>query len=168
MRPKKLSDQQIEGVCRDLHARSRHVLFEDVTQELRSRFAAQGRAARVASILKRVRNELEVLTAPDFSATKTATPFDQTDLLKRLAAAEQRATESEAREHSNQRFFARRYAEQLDQLEAEKAHWYATRGAGVSSAQYLRLYQRAASIRQRLARYESVEPLVGESDSPQT
>ena len=79
--------------------------------------------------------------------------------------SERRAAEAEERERGNQDFFADRFRAQRMELDAEKAAFYASRPPGVSVELYLRLYRRMADYRNRLARYEAVEPL-SESDLP--
>lgn len=161
MRPKLISDAQIEETCRGLFARIRHVTLDEVGAELRRRYGAIGRRARLARIFSLVQRDHNLLdnTPPLAEAGEPANWAQQ------LEKAERRARESEERELANQRFFARRYAEQCDQLERERAAWYASRDPEVRPEQYLRLYQRAAALWDRLSKYEKVEPLLGEPEA---
>jgi hypothetical protein len=70
-----------------------------------------------------------------------------------LLAAEGRAALSEERERQHQDLWASRYADKVLELERQQTRTTA-RAAGVTHEQYLRVYQRAADLARRLAKYE--------------
>ena len=167
MRPKRVSDDQIENACGALLAVSRVVTFRDVCVELRRRHGASGRAARVNQILGRMRISVQVISLPA-SASRTEPRSDDATAMawleERVRIAEQRALCAEERDRRNQDFFANRYAQQRAQLAHERAMLYEPRAGGVSAEQYSRIYQRASYFRNRLATYEVVEPLLAEAE----
>lgn len=101
---------------------------------------------------------------PQISPLQSGPRAEQPSLEERLRDAERRAAEAEDRDRGNQNFYARRYGEQCARLEAERAAWNASRDREAGSEQYLRLYRRAVYFRDRLARYEEVESLLGQTE----
>ena len=150
MRQRRISDQQIEEACRALLRERRHVGVRDVMAQLRLAHGAIGRTERVAAVLRRAMTECPVVASPAPSSDQLAY------LRERLRVAEERAARAEAREIQHQDYWARRYAERLEELERSHAIQLgsATRTA---SERYLRLYQWAARLTNRLSQYEAVE-----------
>jgi hypothetical protein len=87
-------------------------------------------------------------------------PAENVDVMvlrRELAEAERRAARAEELERRHQDFWAARYQEKVEELQGAMS---LRNPPGVSSEQYLRLYQRAAELARRLSRYEEVEPLL--------
>jgi hypothetical protein len=146
--PRGLSQQQIEAITRDLLTQRRAVTVRDVMHSLRVRFGSAGRTQRVCEVLKRLESEGEP------SRMALALQSHEFQLLReRARAAEARAALSEERERRHQDLWAARYAEKLEELERLHARPAKATG-GVTHEQYLRVYQRAAELARRLARYE--------------
>jgi hypothetical protein len=154
--PRGLTDSQIERLTRELLARQRRVTVRDVMQALRTHFGGCGRTERICKILKRLESERE------FQARPPASEDELSALLERVRVAEARAALSEERERQHQDLWAARYAEKIAQLDRRPSR--AThRADGVTHEQYLRVYQRAAELARRLAKYEDPDkPLAGE------
>jgi hypothetical protein len=152
-----LSDSQIERAIRQLLARHHRVTVRDVMQALRSQFGGCGRTERICKIFKR----LESQERPILSAGVD----DQIQILhERLRAAEARAALSEERERQHQDLWASRYADKVAALERQQSRATA-RAPGITHEQYLRVYQRAAELARRLAKYEDPDkPSTGEND----
>lgn len=151
MRPRRISDQQIEVVCRALLEGRRRVGVREVMSQLRMAYGAVGRTERVAAALSRVTAEIPVGIRPPPAPQKLGT------LQEKLRLAEERAQRAENREIQHQDYWARRYAERVDEL--ERVHAAQLGSANQSASErYLRLYQWAAQLRSRLSRYEVVEP----------
>jgi hypothetical protein len=155
MRPRRLSDQQIEEMCRALLKKQRRVSAREVAAHLQAAFGARGRWERVTAIKRRVEAECP-LPLPETSSE------ERSSLQQRLRIAEERAQRAEEREVQHQDYWATRYAEKLEELGRMHATQMqvATRSA---SERYLRVYQWAASLAERLSRYETVEPLASEA-----
>jgi hypothetical protein len=142
-----LSTQQIELTLRELLQRSRRVTVRDAMQALRTRFGGCGRTERICRILKRLELQLEIPSA------EKDVQGELQQLRLRLSDAENRAALSEERERQHQDLWAARYAERLAELDQQQQRLNA-RSSGVPHDQYLRVYQRAAELARRLARYE--------------
>jgi hypothetical protein len=124
-------------------------------QALRSQFGGCGRTERICRILKRLESQRQ---RPDASLAAGSRELET--LRERVRAAEARAALSEERERQHQDLWANRYAEKIAELERQQSR-ATSRAAGVSHEQYLRVYQRAAELARRLAKYE-------DPDRPQT
>lgn len=146
---RKLTADQIRDVCKGMLLRSNHPSVNSVVAELRQRYGASGRRERVAEILRGLIGQQE----PRQYAVESS---DLASLRQQLFEAQQRAARAEELERRHQDFWAARYQEKLAELQYRVV---APSSTGVSSEQYLRLYQRAAELASRLARYEEVEPL---------
>jgi uncharacterized membrane protein YccC len=145
--PRGLTDRQIEQITRELLTRHRRVTVRQVMLSLQARFGGCGRTERVCQILKRVGSEPEVPPASSSAA------FEELEALReKVRMAEARAALSEERERQHQDLWAARYAEKIAQLDRQQSH--ATKAVGVTHEQYLRVYQRAAELARRLAKYE--------------
>ena len=149
----KLTDEQIEGVCRELLTSRRRVTWRDVRAVLLERFGATGRNARVCEILRKMAANAPLAPLSD--------PADLS-LIERLELAERRAALSEERERTQQDYFAKRYAERVDETERELQRKYGGLAREMESLrnrptaeQYLRIYQELAVLRRRLAELEA-------------
>jgi hypothetical protein len=153
-----LSDSQIEHISRELLVRQRRVSVRDVMLVLRTQFGSCGRTERICRILKRVEAESEPTRVAGAASTNEIEA-----LRERVRLAEARAALSEERERQHQDLWAARYAEKVAQLERQSRATKLDRG--VTHDQYLRVYQRAAELARRLAKYEDPDkPAVGERD----
>ena len=146
--PRGLTDAQIEQSIRELIARQRRVTVREVMSVLRVRFGASGRTERICQMLKRLEAEGESSRLALAADTQV---FEA--LRERARAAEARAAMSEERERQHQDLWAERYAEKLAQFDRQQVRAARTL-SGVTHEQYLRVYQRAAELARRLARYE--------------
>lgn len=157
----RLSNEQIEKVCRDLLGSQRRVGVREVMQRLRAEFGSVGRTERVAAVLNRLQAECAVPNSMP-SSDEFLKLRDQLSAAEvRAERAEARAALSEERELKHQSYWAGRYGAKLDELEL--LHSAQLRAVGKSASErYLRLYQKAAQLAERLARYENVEPLVAD------
>ena len=142
-----LSEQQIEITLRELLRRSRRVTVRDAMQALRERFGGCGRTERICRILRRLESQLLI------SAEELEILQELETLRERVRQAEARAALSEERERQHQDLWAARYAEKVAELEQQQVR-PGPRSTGVPPEQYLRVYQRAAELARRLARYE--------------
>jgi hypothetical protein len=142
-----LSELQIEITLKELLQRTRRVTVRDAMQALRLRFGGCGRTERICRILKR----LEAQWQPTVTEIEAQQELEQ--LRERVRLAEARAALSEERERQHQDLWATRYAEKVAELEHQPVR-PSPRNVGVSHEQYLRVYQRAAELARRLARYE--------------
>ena len=142
-----LSEHQIEITLRELLRHSRRVTVRDAMQVLRSRFGGCGRTERVCRILKRLESQLQI------SVEEINIQQELDALRERVRQAEARAALSEERERQHQDLWAARYAEKVAELERQQVR-PGPRKEGVPHDQYLRVYQRAAELARRLARYE--------------
>ncbi len=142
-----LSDYQIEITVTDLLRRSRRVTVREVMQALRDRFGGSGRTERVCQVLKRLESQLQI--SPD----EVDVQQELEALRARVQQAEARASLSEERERRHQDLWATRYAEKVAELEQQQAR-PGPSAPGITHEQYLRVYQRAAELARRLARYE--------------
>ena len=145
---RKLTTEQIRRVCDEMLSQSQGASVASVMTRLRERHGASGRTARVAGILSEVLREFR---------SRLDENSDVTVLRRELAEAERRAARAEELERRHQDFWAERYREKVEELQVALG---ARKPTGVSSEQYLRLYQRAAELARRLSRYEEVEPLL--------
>lgn len=154
----RLSDEQIEKVCRDLLGAQRRVGVRDVMRRLRAKFGSVGRTERVAGLLSRLQAECAVPNSVP-SSDEFLKLRDRLGAVEvRAERAEARAALAEEREIKHQNYWAGRYGARLDEL--EQLHSAQLRAAGkLASERYLRLYQKAAQLAERLARYEEVVPL---------
>jgi hypothetical protein len=143
-----LTDLQIEQSIRELLTRKRRVTVRDVMTLLRMKFGASGRTERICQMLKRLEHEGE---ATRVAQTADAMAFEA--LNQRVRTAEARASLSEERERHHQDLWAARYAEKVAQIDRQQVRATKVIG-GVTHEQYLRLYQRAAELARRLAKYE--------------
>jgi hypothetical protein len=150
--PSRLTAPQIETSCRQLLINQRRVGVRDVMEDLRNRHGLCGRTARVAGILRRVEQDLNQPKIPAGNGSAEIALLRQ-----QLRAAEHRAQRAEELERSHQDFWAKRYAEKVDELERRNAA-APSRAGVITSEQYLRIHQRAAELARRLAKYEAVEP----------
>jgi hypothetical protein len=145
---RKLTTEQIREVCTEMLSRAEGASVSSVMIRLRERHGACGRTARVAKILSEALSELQ---------RRPAENVDVVVLRRELAEAERRAARAEELERRHQDFWAARYQEKVEELQGAMS---LRNPPGVSSEQYLRLYQRAAELARRLSRYEEVEPLL--------
>ena len=145
---RRLSSEQIKRACRELLHERRHVSVRALMRELRQRHGAAGRTERVARLLKLVEDEV---AAARPSVEEGAEGIEK--LHEQLRDAQARATRAEEIERSHQDFWARRYAEKVDELEKRYAAALKAR-APISPDQYLRLHQEMAQLRRRLAQCE--------------
>jgi hypothetical protein len=156
--PRGLTDGQIERLTRELLQQQRRVTVRDVMQALRTRFGGCGRTERICKILKRVEVEHEC------EVRASAGNHELAALLERVRVAEARAALSEERERQHQDLWAARYAEKVALLDRQPAR-ATQRADGVTHEQYLRVYQRAAELARRLAKYEDPnKPAIAERD----
>lgn len=147
---RKLTSEQIRDVCVELASNSAQPTVRAVMGELRARYGASGRTARVAEILRGVGK-------PAPSPVHVTESSDVASLRYELLRAEQRASRAEEIERRHQDFWAARYQEKVQELEERVVQ---PQTAGVSSEQYLRVYRRLAELAERLALYEAVGPLL--------
>jgi hypothetical protein len=127
----------------------------DVMRHLQQVHGTSGKTERVSRVLR-----ASLLKHAHPPVQLPSPPPDVTELLARLRAAEARAERAEELERSHQDFWARRYDQQLEELERQKAALKRAPSSGVSAEKYLRVCQRAAELARRLAEYEPVEPFV--------
>jgi len=158
MRRPQVSDQQIEATCRALLEGRRRVGVRDVMAQLRVAHGSAGRTERVNRVLSRVMAEAPAMARPAPSVDELE------DLRVQLMAAVERASRAEEREIQHQDYWARRFAERLEELERMHATQLSLTTQGASE-RYLRLYQWSAKLAERLSRYEVVEPLAVETKS---
>jgi hypothetical protein len=142
-----LSDHQIEITVTELLRHSRRVTVREAMQALRNRFGGSGRTERVCHVLKRLESQLQI------SSDEVDRQQELETLRERARQAEARAALSEERERRHQDLWATRYAEKVAELEHQQAR-AGSASTGISHEQYLRVYQRAAELARRLARYE--------------
>jgi hypothetical protein len=159
MRRRFLSDEQIQGVCEALLSAQRKVGQVEVRAQLRAQFGAVGRASRVSAILCQTKQSFDAVPRAGDLEPRESETEDVKALKAALNEALQRASVAEERERVHQDFYARQYADKLVELEKLRQEILSTT-RGVPSEQYLRIYQRAAYFRERLAQYEAVEPLL--------
>lgn len=155
--PRGLSSRQIEQVARELLTHKRRVTVRQVMLTLQTRFGGCGRTERICQILKRLESEVVPLRV-----VGRADPEELEALRERVRVAEARAALSEERERQHQDLWAARYAEKVAQLDRQRPQ--VTKPSAVTHEQYLRLYQRAAELARRLAKYEDPEKPTGERD----
>lgn len=148
---RKLTVKQIRDVCVELLEQDEAASIRDVRTRLKHLYDASGRTKRVAGILRSIRDQ-QRRQQPVDEMTDLAT------LRRQLIEAEERAARAEEMERRHQDFWAARYQEKVEELEARMAAQVAV--SGVSPEQYLRLYQRAMELARRLAQYEEVGPLL--------
>jgi hypothetical protein len=87
----------------------------------------------------------------------TAAASDETTALReRLSVVEARAERAELRERKHQDLWATRYGEKVRELELLHAAQLLA-ASEAAADRYLRLYQRAADLAEKLSRYEKVE-----------
>jgi hypothetical protein len=147
--PRGLSDAQIERTTRELLSTQYRVTVRDVMRTLKARFGGCGRTERICKVLK----ELEAQRSPPATGSSAPTGTEElASLREQLLAAQSRAELSEERERAHQDLWASRYAEKVAELEKQPRTTH--RNSGVSHDQYLRVYQRAADLARRLAKYE--------------
>ena len=148
----KLSDAEIEQTCRALLQARRRVTVRQVSEELRRRYRASGKNARVARIL---REQSEHMAVPRYEDTPEAEIASLRAELQRAerqrAAAIARAELSEERERSHQDWWARRIAERMDENDRRLAAAI-KRHERESAERQLRLHQRIAELERENAR----------------
>lgn len=142
----------IESTCRELLQARRRVTLREVTEELRGRYQACGKNARVARILRKV---TESMGAPSYEGTAEGEILRLQDSLRATEQREReavaRAELSEQRERSHQDLWARRIAERMDENDrrlaaALKQH------EREASVKHLQLHQRIAELERENAR----------------
>lgn len=142
----------IESICRELLQARRRVTLRQVTEELRRRFQASGKNARVARILREVAEELAI---PSYEGTPEGEILRLQGALRQAQARENEATAraelSEQRERSHQDLWARRIAERMDENDRQLAAAL-RRHEREASVQYLHLHQRIAELERENAR----------------
>ena len=148
----KLSDVVIAQTCRELLQAQRRVTVRRVSEELRCRYQAKGKNARVARIL---REETSRMVAPSYEGTPDAEIARLQAALheaeRERAEAIARAGLSEERERSHQDLWADRFAERREEYERRLAQAI-KRCERESAAQQLRLHQRIAELERENAR----------------
>ena len=148
----KLSDPQIEATCRELLLARRHVTLRQVSEELRRRYGACGKNARVAWILRETAERTAVphyQGTPEAEIVRLQATLDEAE--RRIAAAIARAELSEERERSHQDLWAQRFAERMEENERRIAAAI-RRHQRESAEEQLRLYQRIAELERENAR----------------
>lgn len=153
--PRGLSNAQIEQVTHQLLCEQHRVTVREVMQVLRLRFGGCGRTERICRILKQLESQRRAAPAVprEMPGNDSAGPAELERLRQQLRVAQERAALSEERERLHQDLWASRYAEKVAQLDQQPIR--AARSAGtITHDQYLRVYQRAADLARRLAKYE--------------
>ena len=154
----KLSDAVIAETCRELLQLQRRVTVRRVSEELRRRYRASGKNARVARIL---REQSEHLAMPSYEGTPDAEIARLQAALREAerqrAEAIARAELSEQRERSHQDLWAQRVAERMDENERKLAAAI-KRYEREAAEQQLRLYQRIAELERENARLTEGRP----------
>ena len=139
--PLKLTDGQIEILCRDLIARHHAPLsVRALRRALRERFGACGRTERVFAIWRR-------LTRPDTPSTHV-TDDERQHWQARLTTAEQRARLAEERETAHQDRWASEVVELRTQLRERQGR---VPIAGVSHEAYHRIHAELLRTQNELA-----------------
>ena len=142
----KLSDATIESICRELLQARRRVTLRQVTEELRRRYRACGKNARVARILREVAERMAVPSgagAPDTEIVRLREALRQAQ--HQAAASIARAELSEERERAHQDLWADRFAARSEENERRVAAAIQRHEREISEQQ-LRLHQRIAEL----------------------
>jgi hypothetical protein len=153
--PRGLSDAQIERVTRQLLCEQHRVTVRQVMQVLRLRYGGCGRTERICRILKQLERQRRAspVVPKDVPSNDSVEPVELERLREQLRLAQERAALSEERERRHQDLWASRYAEKVAQLDRQPNR-AAVQAAAITHEQYLRVYQRAADLARRLAKYE--------------
>ena len=138
--PPKLTDAQIEMLCRDLLAREAAPSGRLLRRALRDRYGAVGRTDRVYAIWRRLAIGENVLGA--------VTDAERHRWTVRIAAAEERARLAEEREITHQDRWAGEVHALREQLRARQG----TAASGVSHEAYRRVHQELVQVRGELER----------------
>jgi hypothetical protein len=138
--PLKLTDGQIELLCREVLAREAAPSGRSLRRALRERFGAPGRTERVYAIWRRLCRGENVESAP--------TDPERQRWMARIAAAEERARLAEERETTHQDRWASDVYELREQLRAQRG----TLASGVSHDAYHRVHQELLQVRSELER----------------
>jgi hypothetical protein len=136
--PAKLTDAQIEMLCRDVLAREKAPSGRFLRRALRERYGAVGRTDRVYAIWRR-------LTIGE-NALGPVTDADRHRWMVRIAAAEDRARLAEEREIKHQD----RWAGELHALREQLRTRQGTLASGVSHDVYRRVHQELLQVRGEL------------------
>ena len=134
----KLTDGQIEILCREVLARESAPSGRMLRRALRERFGAAGRTDRVYAIWRR-------LSLGENEQSPT-TDVERQRWMARVAAAEERARLAEEREIKHQDRWASEVYELREQLRARPE----TLGSGVSHDAYRRVHQELLQVRGEL------------------
>ena len=149
---RKLTDATIESTCRELLQARRRVTLREVTEELRRRYRASGKNARVARILREVAERIAV---PNYEGTPDAEIARLREALRQaqrqVAESIARAELSEEREQAHQRLWAQRFAERMDEYD-RRAAAAIKRHERETAEHQLRLHQRIAELERENAR----------------
>jgi hypothetical protein len=125
----KLTDGQIETVCREVLAREDSPTWRLLRRSLRDRYGAVGRTDRVYAVWRQLSRGENV--------PGTVTDEERNRWTARIAAAEQRAQLAEEREIKHQDRWASEVYELREQLRARPG----TLASGVSHDAYRRVHQ---------------------------
>jgi hypothetical protein len=136
--PLKLTDSQIEMLCREVLARESTPSGRNLRRALRERYGTVGRTDRVYAIWKR-------LSAGD-QGSGQVTDAERSLWTARLAAAEQRAQLAEEREIKHQDHWASEVHALREQLRARPG----SLASGVSHEAYHRVHQELLQVRGEL------------------
>jgi hypothetical protein len=136
--PLKLTDRQIEMLCREVLAREAAPSGRTLRRALRERFGTVGRTDRVYGIWRR-------LSVGEPGSSKV-TDAERNRWIARIAAAEQRAQLAEEREMKHQDHWASEVHALREQLRARSG----TLASGVSHEAYHRVHQELLRVRGEL------------------
>jgi hypothetical protein len=134
----KLTDGQIEILCRDVLAREKTPSGRSLRRALRERYGAVGRTDRVYAIWR-------VLAAGE-KALSPVTDAERHRWMARIAAAEARVRLAEEREVKHQDRWANELYELREQLRTRQG----TLATGVSHDIYRRVHQELQQVRSEL------------------
>jgi len=152
--PLKLSDGQIERVCREVLARDAMPSGRALRRALRERYGAAGRTERVFAVWRRLSS-----TSPD---AVPVTDEERQRWMARIAAAEERARLAEERETMHQDRWATEIYELREQLRAKQHN----AASGVSHEAYRRVHQELLQAQAELARLRAGAPPEPELERP--
>jgi len=116
-----LSQDQITRTCKDMLRTHRRVTVRQVAQELRTRYGASGKNARIAKALRdltKLTSLSELLTDSDTAQETAAKLYAAQELIAKL---QERVSIAEDREQSHQDLWARRFSERADEYDKKYA-----------------------------------------------
>ena len=136
----RLTDQQIERVCREVLARENAPSGRSLRRALRERYGAVGRTERVYGVWK-------AMIAGETPLSRV-TDAERHRWMARIAAAEERVRLAEERETKHQD----RWANELYDLREQLRTRQGTLASGVSHELYRRVHQELLQVRSELER----------------